>query len=87
MLAAACIQHVARATLAPLDNSLLKALVPALIASSKEKNTGVKAAAESALMYVLRLREGESTLQVILLESVVLYFLPSVSIIPQKNIL
>lgn len=87
MLAAACIQHVARATLVPLDNSLLKALVPALIASSKEKNTGVKAAAESALMYVLRLREGESTLQVILLESVVLYFLPSVSIIPQKNIL
>lgn len=63
MLAAACIQHVARATLAPLHNSLLKALIPALIASCKEKNTGVKAAAESALMYVLRLREGESMLQ------------------------
>ena len=72
MLAAACIQHVARATSAPLHNSLLKALIPTLIASCKEKNTGVKAAAESALMYVLRLREGESILQVILLESVVI---------------
>ncbi|XP_029194337.2 eIF-2-alpha kinase activator GCN1-like [Acropora millepora] len=63
MLAAACIQHVARATSAPLHNSLLKALIPTLIVSCKEKNTGVKAAAESALMYVLRLREGESMLQ------------------------
>ena len=64
ILAAASIQHVARVSSAPLDNTLLKVLVPALITSSKEKNTSVKAAAESALMYVLRLRDGESTLQV-----------------------
>ena len=42
----------------------MKVIVPALITSSKEKNTGVKAAAESALMYVLRLRDGDTTLQV-----------------------
>ena len=64
MLAAASIKHVARVTSAPLDNTLLKVIVPALIASSKEKNTAVKASAESALMYVLRLRDGEATLQV-----------------------
>ena len=64
MLASACIKHGARASSAPLDSALLKMLIPALLGSCKEKNTAVKAAAESALMYVLRLRDGESTLQV-----------------------
>ncbi|XP_068678677.1 stalled ribosome sensor GCN1-like [Montipora foliosa] len=63
ILAAASIEHVARVTSAPLDTTLMKVIVPALITSSKEKNTGVKAAAESALMYVLRLRDGDTTLQ------------------------
>ena len=49
---------------APLDSTLLKVIIPALIATTKEKNTTVKSAAESALLYVLRLRDGESTLQV-----------------------
>ena len=64
MLASASIKHGARASSAPLDSTLLKMLIPALLGSCKEKNTAVKAAAESALMYVLRLRDGESTLQV-----------------------
>ncbi|CAH3190088.1 unnamed protein product [Porites evermanni] len=63
MLASASIKHGARASSAPLDSALLKMLIPALLGSCKEKNTAVKAAAESALMYVLRLRDGESTLQ------------------------
>jgi len=63
MLAAEAIKHVARVNPAPLDNTLLKVLIPALITTSKEKNTAVKVAAESALMYVLQLRDGESTLQ------------------------
>ena len=63
-IAAASLKHVARVSPASLDNTLLKVIVPALLASSKEKNTAVKSAAESALLYVLRLRDGESTLQV-----------------------
>lgn len=62
-IAAASLKHVARVSPASLDNTLLKVIVPALLASSKEKNTAVKSAAESALLYVLRLRDGESTLQ------------------------
>jgi len=64
MLAAEAIKHVSRVNPAPLDNTVLKVLIPAMITTSKEKNTAVKVAAESALMYVLRLRDGESTLQV-----------------------
>ena len=64
IIAAESIKHVARVNPAPLDNTLLKVIVPALLATSKEKNTAVKSAAESALLYVLRLRDGESTLQV-----------------------
>ena len=64
IIAAASLQHVARVNPAPLDNTLLKVIVPALLATSKEKNTAVKSAADSALLYVLRLRDGESTLQV-----------------------
>lgn len=63
-IAAASLKHVARVNPAPLDSMLLKVIVPALLATSKEKNTTVKSAAESALLYVLRLRDGESTLQV-----------------------
>ena len=63
-IAAASLKHVARVNPAPLDSTLLKVIVPALLATSKEKNTTVKSAAESALLYVLRLRDGESTLQV-----------------------
>lgn len=62
-IVAASLQHVARVSPASLDNALLKVIVPALLASSKEKNTTVKSSAESALLYVLRLRDGESTLQ------------------------
>jgi len=69
-IAAASLKHVARVYPAPLDSSLLKVIVPALIATTKEKNTTVKSAAESALLYVLRLRDGESTLQVTMLESI-----------------
>ena len=63
-IAAASLKHVARVNPAPLDSTLLKTIVPALLATSKGKNTSVKSAAESALLYVLRLRDGESTLQV-----------------------
>ena len=63
-IAAASPQHVARRSPASLGNALLKVIVPALLASSKEKNTIVKSSAESALLYVLRLREGESAVQV-----------------------
>ena len=63
-IAAASLKHVARVSPGPLDSTLLKVIVPALIATTKEKNTTVKSAAESALLYVLRLRDGESTLQV-----------------------
>ena len=63
-IAAASLKHVARVNPAPLDSTLLKPIVPALLATSKEKNTSVKSAADSALLYVLRLRDGESTLQV-----------------------
>lgn len=63
-IALASLKHVARVYPGSLDNTLLKVIVPALIATTKEKNTAVKSAAESALLYVLRLRDGESTLQV-----------------------
>ena len=47
-IALASLKHVARVYPGPLDNTLLKVIVPALIATTKEKNTAVKSAADSS---------------------------------------
>ena len=64
VLASVALQYVARERAAPLSSALLKLLVPALLTAAKEKNTAVRAGAESALVSVIRLRAGEDTLQV-----------------------
>ena len=43
---------------------VLRVLVPALVMGTKEKNTMVRAASESALLALLRLRQGEQLYQV-----------------------
>ena len=64
VLAALAFQYIAKVTSGSLDDALLKLLIPALLSTTREKNTSVRGAAESAIVSVIRLREGEDTLQV-----------------------
>ncbi|EDO39308.1 predicted protein [Nematostella vectensis] len=63
MLGASAVTYAAKSVDRPLDSSALKALLPALVASARDKNTGVKASAERALAHLLRLGAGDETLQ------------------------
>jgi hypothetical protein len=48
----------------PLSASTLKGLIPMLVMGTKEKNAAVKSYSEQALVSALRLRQGDSTLEV-----------------------
>ena len=49
---------------APLEPGLSKLMVPPLVMGTKEKNTLVRTNSELALISLLRLRSGDSYLQV-----------------------
>lgn len=48
----------------PLPMSVIKVLVPALVMGTKERNTMVKSSSEYALISVLKLRKGDTLLNV-----------------------
>lgn len=62
LLARVC-SFLARST-QELSIDFLKTIVPMLVNGTKEKNTFVKANCESALIAVLRLKEGDAVHQV-----------------------
>lgn len=47
-----------------ISTSILRMLVPALVMGTKEKNTMVRVACETALVTLLQLRQGDSLYQV-----------------------
>ncbi|GMR42536.1 hypothetical protein PMAYCL1PPCAC_12731 [Pristionchus mayeri] len=53
--------HVFSKLDAPLENKLLKVVIPHLVNGTKESNSGVRCASELALVYGLFVQKGEST--------------------------
>ena len=58
------LRYVGKKTPSALEGTCLKLILPDLVLNTREKNTGVKAAAESTICSVLRLRDGDSKFQV-----------------------
>ena len=63
-LACAAVTYIAQSSPGPLDESLLKCIVPALLSACKDKNTAIRSSAEQTLVFVLRAREGDGIIQV-----------------------
>jgi len=65
-LVAQVINFIAHSYEEPLDNSILKLLIPSLVNGTKEKNTTVKSCCESALAIILHLQNGDKILKDVL---------------------
>lgn len=63
-LTAQIVIMVSKSTSVPLGGAALKVLVPMLVMGTKEKNAAVKSYSEQALVYMLKLRQGDTTLEV-----------------------
>ena len=63
-LSAQCVTYVTQSCDSRLDDVTIRLLVPALVNGTKERNTLVKSNSELALVSLLRMRSGDSTLQV-----------------------
>ena len=63
-LSAQCVTYVTQSCESRLDDVTIRLLVPALVNGTKERNTLVKSNSELALVSLLRMRSGDSTLQV-----------------------
>lgn len=58
------VTYISKSSAEPLDGTVIKVLVPMLVMGTKEKNTAVRSYSESALVAVLKLRNGNDVLQV-----------------------
>ena len=58
------VEFIARSVDHPLDISSIKQLIPMLVNGTKEKNTAVRSYSETALVNLLKMREGDTVLQV-----------------------
>ena len=63
-LAAQVVTYISKAVQDPLPLPVLKVLVPMLVNGTREKNTVVRSHSETAMVNLLQLRQGDTTLQV-----------------------